>query len=285
MGRPPEDTKRPCVASGGCPMTGSHSIGSHNRFISVAVAVAWRNLHNYFTNPALVVPSLLFPLFFFTAFAGGLSRVEQAPGFDFPAGYTAFQFAFVLLQASAFGGIFTGFGIAADFESGFGRRLLLAAPHRGAILAGYALSALVRAVTVWTLLFAIALVAGMKVEGGGVDLFGLLGLAALVNAAALMWAAGIALRFRTLQAAPLMQTPTFLILFLAPVYVPLALLHGWIHAIASVNPVTAIIEAERSLISGQPDGVALAFVVAVASALALLTWGIRGLRSAEAAGG
>jgi ABC-2 type transport system permease protein len=125
----------------------------------------------------------------------------------------------------------------------------------------------------------------MNVEGGGVDLVGLLGLAALVNAAALMWAAGIALRFRTLQAGPLMQTPTFLILFLAPVYVPLSLLQGWIHAVASVNPVTAIIEAERSLISGQPDGVALAFAVALASAFALLTWGIRGLRSAEAAGG
>ncbi len=284
-GRRPRTLKGSSVASGGGPQTGSRSGMTSGRFRSVALAVAWRNLHNYFTNPALVVPSLLFPLFFFTAFAGGLSRVEQAPGFDFPAGYTAFQFAFVLLQASAFGGIFTGFGIAADFESGFGRRLLLAAPHRGAILAGYAVSALVRAVTVWSLLFAIALVAGMNVEGGGVDLFGLLGLAALVNAAALLWAAGIALRFRSLQAAPLMQTPTFLILFLAPVYVPLSLLHGWIHAIASVNPVTAIIEAERSLISGQPDGVALAFAVAVASALALLTWGIRGLRSAEAAGG
>ena len=41
------------------------------------------------------------------------------PGFDFPSGYTAFQFVFVLLQASAFGGVFTGFGIAADFENGF----------------------------------------------------------------------------------------------------------------------------------------------------------------------
>ena len=65
------------------------------------------------------------------------------PGFDFPSGYTAFQFVFVLLQASAFGGVFTGFGIAADFESGFARRLMLAAPNRLGILAGYALAALV----------------------------------------------------------------------------------------------------------------------------------------------
>ena len=39
------------------------------------------------------------------------------PGFDYPAGYTTFVYGFVLLQASAFGGIFTGFSIARDFES------------------------------------------------------------------------------------------------------------------------------------------------------------------------
>ena len=50
------------------------------------------------------------------------------PGFDYGAGYTTFVYGFVLLQASAFGGIFTGFSIARDFESGFARRLLLAAP-------------------------------------------------------------------------------------------------------------------------------------------------------------
>ena len=80
-------------------------------------------------------PSLIFPLFFFTAFAGGLSSVRHVPGFDFPTGYTAFQFVFVLLQSAAFGGVFTGFGIARDFESGFARRLLLAAPNRSGIVA------------------------------------------------------------------------------------------------------------------------------------------------------
>ena len=66
------------------------------------------------------------------------------PGFDYPRGYTAFQFVFVLLQSAAFGGVFTGFGIARDFESGFARRLLLAAPHRSGIVLGYAIAALVR---------------------------------------------------------------------------------------------------------------------------------------------
>ena len=255
------------------------------RFRSVTLGIAWRTLHNFFHNPTLIVPALLFPLFFFTAFAGGLSGVSEAPGFDYPAGYTAFQFVFVLLQASAFGGVFTGFGMARDFESGFGRRMMLAAPGRTAIIAGYALSALVRAIFIWVLLTAIALAAGMQVGGDAVDLVGLYTLAAIVNFAALMWAAGIALRFRSLQAGPLMQTPTFLILFTAPVYVPVDLLSGWVEAVARVNPVTAIIEEGRELIAGAGADALPAFGAAGALAVLLAGWALLGLRRAEAAGG
>jgi ABC-2 type transport system permease protein len=50
-----------------------------------------------------------------------------------------------------------------------------------------------------------------------------------------------------------MQMPVFLLLFFAPVYVPLALLQGWIHAVASVNPITPLLEAGRGFISGSPE--------------------------------
>ena len=254
------------------------------RFASVALAVGWRNLHNFVTNPALLLPAVMFPLFFFTAFAGGLSTVADAPGFDYPNGYTAFEFAFVLLQAAAFGGVFTGFGIARDFESGFGRRLLLAAPNRLGILAGYVGSAVIRAALVGAMLFAIALLAGMQVSSGPVELAGLVVLALTVGLAASLFAAGVALRFRSIQAGPLMQTPVFLILFLAPVYVPIDLLTSWIHAAATVNPITPIVEAVRSLIAGDPEGVGLAFGAAVGLAALFAVWAVRGVRSAEAAG-
>lgn len=250
----------------------------------IAVAVAWRSVHNYLTNPAFLVPSLVFPLFFFTAFAGGLSAIAGVPGFDFPSGYTAFQFVFVLIQSAAFGGVFTGFGIARDFETGFARRYLLAAGDRRAIVAGYSIAALVRAAVTWTVLTAVALIAGMEVGGQGIELFGLYGLAVLVNVAATMWAAGVAMRVRSIQGGPLMQFPAFLILFLAPVYVPLSLLSGWIHAVASVNPVTALLEAGRGFISGEPTAVALAFTVAVVMPVLFALWARGGLRRAEAAG-
>ena len=253
-------------------------------FRSVAFAVAWRNLHNAFTSPAILLPSLLFPLFFFTAFAGGLSRIGDVPGFDFAGGYTAFQFVFVFLQSAAFGGVFTGFAIARDFESGFARRLLLAAPRRTGIVAGYALAAMVRWLFTAAVVTVVALLAGMEVGGGGVDLFGLVLLGLLLNLAAILWAGGVAMRARTVQAGPAMQVPIFLTLFLAPVYVPLDLLQGWIHAVATVNPATFFLEAGRGFIVGDPTEVLAAFGLVLALVAVFLLWSLRGLRSAEAAG-
>jgi ABC-2 type transport system permease protein len=240
-------------------------------------------IHHFLTNPAFLVPSIVFPLFFFTAFAGGLSAVGNVPGFDFPSGYSAFQFVFVLLQSAAFGGVFTGFGIAMDFETGFSRRLFLAAPNRGGIVLGYAMAALARALVTWTVLTAVALIAGMNIDGSGVDVFGLYGLALIVNLAATMWASGVAMRIRSIQGGPLIQIPVFLVLFMAPVYVPLKLLSGWIHAVASVNPVTALVEAGRGFISGDPFHTALAFGVAVGLVALFSLWARGGLRRAERA--
>jgi ABC-2 type transport system permease protein len=254
-------------------------------FRSVALAVARRSIHNVFTNPALLLPSMIFPLFFLVAFAGGLSRVSDVPNFDYAPGYTTFQFVFVLIQSSAFGGIFTGFGIARDFQMGFGRRLMLAAPQRSAIVVGYMIAGLVRALFTMGVVTVAGLIAGMNVGGGGIDLFGLYGLAALVNLAATLWAGGVALRVRSIQGAPFMQMPVFLLLFLAPVYVPLDLLSGWIHAVASVNPVTAVFKAGRGLIAGDAAGVAAAFGIALALIAAFGLWSVRSLRRAEAAGG
>ena len=254
------------------------------RAISVARGVAWRTLHNVFTNPSLLIPSLIFPLFFFVAFAGGLSQVKNVPGFDYPLGYTSFQFVFVLLQSAAFGGVFTGFGIARDFETGFARRLLLAAPNRTGIVLGYAAAALLRWLVTAVILTAVALAVGMHVGGNGVDLVGLYSLALLLNLAAVLWASGVAMRLRTMQAGPIMQMPVFLVLFFAPVYVPLSLLQGWIHALATVNPLTRVLEAGRGFLAGSPTEVGVAFAVAAALAAAFSLWALRGLRSAEAAG-
>ena len=131
------------------------------RFLYVTRAVAWRSIHNTLVNPAIIVPSVIFPLFFLVAFAGGLSRIGDVPNFNYKPGYTSFQFVFVFLQSAAFGGVFTGFAVARDFESGFARRLMLGAPRRSGIIAGYAVGAFMRGLVVAAIVTAAGLIAGM----------------------------------------------------------------------------------------------------------------------------
>ena len=256
------------------------------RTLAVAQGVAWRMLHNFFTNKSLLIPSLVFPLFFFTAFAGGLAGISNAPGFDFPDGYTAFQFVFVLLQSAAFAGVFTGFGIARDFESGFARRLLLASPNRSGIVLGYAIAALVRWLVTASLLTAIALAVRMKVGGGAVDLFGLYALGADRERR------GDALGGRRRDAAahdagradhadaglprPLLR---------AGLRAALAARAAGSTRVAVANPLTPRDRGRAAASSpGEPTEVAQAFLAAAVLGALFLVWAIRGLRKAEAAG-
>jgi ABC-2 type transport system permease protein len=250
----------------------------------VAVALAYRQTTVLLKNPSLFLPPMLFPLMNFLAFAGGLSRLRHVPGFDFHGGYTAFQFVFVLLQSAAFGGVFAGFGIARDFERGFARRLLVSAPQRTGIIVGYGLAALLRWLMIALVLTAVGLAAGMQIGGSGVDLFGLFALGLIFNQVGLLWACGVAMRFRSVQAGPLMQTPVFMALFLAPVYVPLPLLHGWIHAVARLNPLTFILESGRGFIQGEPVRVGTAFAAGAILFAVFSVWARTGLANAERSG-
>src|SRR5207244_4543145 len=135
------------------------------------------------------------------------------------------------------------------FESGFARRMLLAAPHRSGMLLGYGAAGMVRWCLTALLVTIASLLAGMDVHGDGIELAGLVGLALLVNITSTLFGAGVSLRAKTLQAGPLMQIPIFVGLFLAPVYVPLKLLTGWINTVASYTPVTALMTAGRGFVS------------------------------------
>ena len=172
---------------------------------------------------------------------------------------------FVFLQSAAFGGVFTGFAVARDFQSGFARRLLLGAPRRSGIIAGYVVGALGRWLITGTIVTIAALIAGMHVVGNASELLGLFFLGVGMNFTAALWAIGIAMFLRTEQAGPLIQMPVFVALFLAPVYLRITLITGWVHAVSQLNPVTPVIEAGRGLLAGSPTKVGLSFAVLAAS--------------------
>jgi len=129
-----------------------------------------------------------------------------------------------------------------------------------------------------------ATIGGVHVAGNGTDIAGLLGLGLLANLTAALWACGTAMLLRTEQAGALIQLPVFVLLFLAPVYVPVGLLSGWIHDIARINPATPVLEAGRGLLAGTPADLGLSFSILAAGIAVTGIWARRGLSSAERAG-
>jgi ABC-2 type transport system permease protein len=253
------------------------------RFLPTAMAVARRQIGGALTNPAQMVPPLLLPLMFFAAFAGGLSKLGETPDFPYPD-YTAFIWVFAFFMAASFVAVFTGFTMAADFESGFARRLMLASPARMSVVVGFVIGSLVQTAVSCVIVFVIGVIAGMDIGGGPLDLLIIFGLALLWNAAVMLYVSGVGLRVQKVQTGSLvMIMPVFAILFVAPVYLPREQLTGWLAVAADFNPLTYLFEASRGLLAGEPEklGVACASVAAL-SALFYI-WARLGLRKFEGA--
>ena len=150
-----------------------------------------------------------------------------------------------LIQGAAFAGITTGMGVARDLQTGFYDRFLLSPARRHALLLGPLLGSVFRALIPITLLILVALVAGAHFYGGilGVVVLIVAGLGVALAAGA--WATALALRFKTMQAAPLMQIGIFLTVFLSTAQMPLHLISGWLHGVARVNPMTNVLALAR----------------------------------------
>ena len=61
----------------------------------------------------------------------------------------------------------------------------------------------------------------------------------------------LALRFKTMQAAPLMQMGVFMAIFLSTAQMPLNLLTGWLHNVARINPITNVLAMARQGFLGE----------------------------------
>src|SRR5215216_6253627 len=250
------------------------------RSLSVALGIAFRGMTALLKNPARAIAPMAIPLFMFVAFTGALSAVGDTRGFDY-YDYKAFEFVFVLYVGAVFTGVFTAFDIAHDYESGIGARLMLSVPRRIAIIAGYVIFALVRAVVVIAVVWAVALAFGMSVRGGASDVAALILLALLLNLATTLYGAGVALRLQTTGAGTLVFIPVFMLMFLTPVFAPRETLSGWLKPAADVNPLTFPMEAGRGFLAAEPVQVGAAFAAAGGLAIAFLIWAVRGMRKAE----
>jgi ABC-2 type transport system permease protein len=134
--------------------------------------------------------------------------------------------------------------LARDIELGWFDRMLVLPVPRWALLLGTVLSASLRVLLPFTLLTIVALSLGAHWPGvAGL----LLAFAVGMVFAAIMacWGVSLALKFKTQSAAPLMQAGTFILVLFTAAYAPLELLAGWLHDVASINPVNHVLTAVR----------------------------------------
>lgn len=244
----------------------------------VVSALMRRGLNEILRVPGGALPGVLAPTIFMLGLSAVFGRAAQLPGFD-AKDFQTFIVPVGMLQGAGFSGAATGVNLARDIERGWFDRLLLAPASRPVLLAGIVGSACLRSLLPASFLLAVALMLG-------VDWPGLveLGLAAVLvmglAAASACWGVVIALRFRTQQAAPLMQVASFTAVLFTTAYAPRELLSDWLRAIADVNPVTHVLEGVRQGFVGDvtwaatwPALVSTVGLIAVLGALA-----VRGMR-------
>lgn len=230
--------------------------------------------------PSAFVPATIFPIFLVIAFSGAFGSITNLPGFptDQPLNWFV---PLAVLQGSAFIGVGVGLTTTRDIETGFYDRLLLAPTSRAALMAGPALGGVARSLFPFFVVLGVGTLGGARLVGGplgAVTLFVASAGTCLFHA---FWCLGLAYRFKTQRAAPIMQIGVFLSIFLATAQVPVAVMTGWLAEVAARNPMTAVLALARAGFLGDvtwSDSWPGLAVIAIFVTLAA-TFAARGFRS------
>jgi ABC-2 type transport system permease protein len=221
-------------------------------------------------QPANIFFSLAFPLMLLAVNSGGLEPATQLPGFPTES-FAAFALAVPFIQGALFSTMNAGTDLARDIQTGFLNRLGLT-PMGGAALIAGQLAGVVALGVVQALVY---LGVGLLI---GVDIVtGVLGGALIVLLSALyslgFGAIGTLMALRTGSGESIqgLFPVLFVFLFLSSVNMPRHLIPvDWFRYAASINPVSYMVEAVRSLIIEGWNGQALALGTAFAAAVAVM---------------
>jgi ABC-2 type transport system permease protein len=211
--------------------------------IRIVLALARRGLNEIFRVPGASIPGVLAPTIFLLGISSVFGAAAKLPGFT-ADDFKTFVVPVGMLQGASFAGAATGVNLARDIERGWFDRLLLVPAPRSTLLAGIVSSAALRSLLPATVVFVVGLALGVHFPGVGGTLLAFLLVMGLATCLA-CFSTTLALRFRTQQAAPLMQMGGFIAVLFTPAYAPADLLAGWMHAIATINPVTYVLEGAR----------------------------------------
>ncbi len=246
--------------------------------LRISLGLAGRNLLLVRRVPSVFIPSLVMPLFILVATSGAFRGIGALPDFA-GASYLAFTVPMAATMGAGFAGVNSGMTLARDLEGGFFDRLQASPASRIALLAGPLLAAVARSLFTTTVVYIAAMLGGVRFPGP-LDTLVVYALAAAFASVASLWAIGIALRTKSVQASPLMQVVVFMSVFMSVAYTPRSALRGWLSHVADWNPVTFILEGSRNAqlagITWDRLGPAL---LAVGILIALTgTFALRGLR-------
>ena len=240
-------------------------------------AVALRSITRTARQPASAIPPLLFPLSLMFVNAAGLDASTRLPGFPTDS-FLAFALAVPFIQGALFSTMNAGTDLARDIQTGFLNRLALTSMRGSALLAGQlggiVLLGLIQAV-VYLL---VGLSVGVEIEAGALGVLVLLAFAALVSLGFGALGSFLALRTGSGEAVQGAFPLLFVFLFISSFNAPRNLMEvDWFRAVATVNPVSYLIECVRSLVITGWDGQALALGFGLATviaigAIALASW-------------
>jgi ABC-2 type transport system permease protein len=232
--------------------------------------LARRSVVRTLRQPAMVVPSIVFPLILLSINSSGLESVTRIPGFP-TSSYFDFALAIPFVQGALFSANSAGTNVASDIESGFLNRLALTPLRRVALMMGQ-LSGIVALGLIQALTFlavGVVLGAGIQAGIGGAVVIVLLSLT--ISLAFGCIGAFVALRSGTGEAVQGVFPLFFAALFLSSMALPRNLIEAdWFQTVATYNPVSYMLEGIRSLVITGWDGQALALGFACAGGVAIL---------------
>jgi ABC-2 type transport system permease protein len=207
-----------------------------------------RNIKQIWRPLLALIPSLFIPLFFFMVNSTSLSAFSKIKGFPPHVSYQQFIAPVAIFTAIFFSSGNAGIELVQDISHGYLKKLLIMPIHRLTIVLGRLTEVAVLAVFQGTVVLVPLLLVGVRIKTG---IVGVVAMFAMLILFAMAWSCiGMITALRT-QNARLVQSLFILVfpfLYMTTSQAPKNLLPPWFAVVASLNPVTSIIEGVRALV-------------------------------------
>lgn len=239
--------------------------------LAQTLAMSRRSVIALLRQPALIVPSLAFPLFFAALGTSSFSRAITIPGFPVVDSFLDFALAGAIVQGILFGSITSAAALATDIETGFFDRLLATPTSRVSILIGRLAGSMVFG-AMQTLFFILVLLPfGLRIKSGPIGVVVMMIGGPLIALAIGALMSAMAIRTGSSEAVQGSFPLIFILLFFSSTFFPRETMHGAYGAIADYNPLSYLAEGFRSLTIESLNGAAVAQTLLIPLAMAVVT--------------